>query len=194
MADLRALIDRLNDAMARAEKAGAALTNGMCLATVGADGRPHTRTVLLKGADERGFVFYTNLGSSKARELDSNPHASLCFWWSVIEEQVRIEGTVERVSDDEADEYFASRPRGSQLGAWASRQSETLVSRAQLLKEFGKCALKFHVKKIPRPEFWGGYRLVPDRVEFWCSREDRLHDRTEYALEDGRWVKRLLYP
>jgi pyridoxamine 5'-phosphate oxidase len=194
MADLRALIDRLNDAMARAEKAGATLTNGMCLATVGADGRPGARTVLLKGADERGFVFYTNLGSRKARELDSNPHATLCFWWHVLQEQVRIEGTVERVSDAEADEYFASRARGSQLGAWASRQSEPLSSRAQLIKEFGKYALKFNVRKVPRPEFWGGYRLIPDRIEFWCSREDRLHDRTEYTLEDGLWVERLLYP
>ena len=194
MADLRTLVDKINDAIARAEAAGTPLANGMSLATVGSDGRPSLRVVLLKDADEKGFVFYTNLRSRKAEELDANPHACLCFWWGALEEQVRIEGVVERLDDEKVDAYFATRPRLSQIGAWASRQSEPLSSRAHLLAGFARLTAKYIGRKVPRPEYWGGYRLVPDRLEFWCAREDRLHERFEYYLEDGRWKERLLYP
>jgi pyridoxamine 5'-phosphate oxidase len=194
MAKLATLIEKINDAVARAKAAGTDLPNGMCLATVDADGRPSARTVLLKGADERGFVFYTNYGSRKARELQDNPRACLLFWWGALQEQVRIEGTVERVSEEESDAYFATRPRGSQLGAWASRQSEPLSSRAHLLKEVGKLALRYMGREVPRPEFWGGYRLVPERIEFWYGHDDRLHTRREYERTEDGWTERLLFP
>lgn len=194
MANLSTLIDKINDAILRAEKAGAILPNGMSLATVAPDGRPSVRVVLLKDTDPGGFVFYTNLGSRKAKELDENPRACLNFWWEALQEQTCIEGSVEKVSDAEADEYFASRPRRSQIGAWASKQSEELSSRSELMAAFERFEAEYEGREIPRPEFWSGYRVKPERIEFWYGSEDRLHKRLEYTLEDGAWVERLLYP
>ncbi len=191
---LEALVARLEDAIARAESAGRLIANGMALATVDADGRPTVRTVLLKGTDARGLVFYTNLGSRKARHLEHDPRAALCFWWDVLQEQVLVEGRCERLSDDEADAYFATRPRGSQLGAWASRQSEPLESREVLDARVAEAARRFEGREVPRPPFWSGFRLVPERFEFWYGRPDRLHDRFEYRPTPDGWVERRLYP
>ena len=142
-----------------------------------ASGRPSVRMVLLRGADERGFVFHTNYTSRKARELAENPHAALCVHWHAIEEQIRIEGAVERLDGAESDAYFASRPRGSQLGAWASRQSAPLPSRETLEEEYRAIEQRFQGSTVPRPPFWGGFRLIPARIEFWFGRADRLHER-----------------
>ncbi len=157
------------------------------LATAGADGRPHVRAVLLKEADERGFVFYTNLRSPKVRQIEENPLASLCFYWASTREQVRVEGRVERVPDREADAYFATRPRMSQIGAWASRQSEPFDSREQLEAAVREVEARYpEGADVPRPPFWGGLRIVPDVVEFWRERPHRLHDRWRYErAEDG---------
>jgi pyridoxamine 5'-phosphate oxidase len=191
---LRELIERFNRAMGRAEEAGLHLPNGMTLATVGADGRPSSRVVLLKGADERGFSFYTNIDSRKARELRDDPRASICIWWPALEEQVRVDGSVEPVGDEEADAYWATRPRGSQLGAWASRQSEPLSSHEDLRARFEKLQDDFDGRTIPRPEFWSGYRLVPDRIEFWKGRDDRLNERELFTRTADGWEMTLLNP
>lgn len=164
------------------------------LATADAAGRPSVRMVLLRGADERGFVFHTNFASRKARDLDQNPRAALCFHWHTLEEQIRVEGPVERLPDDESDAYFASRPRGSQLGAWASRQSAVLATREQLEEEYREVERRFAGLPVPRPPFWGGYRLIPERIEFWYGRPDRLHDRLLYVRDGDRWTIRRLYP
>ncbi len=164
------------------------------LATASADGKPSARVVLLKGFDERGFVFYTNLESRKGRELKMNPHAALCFYWPPLYQQVRVEGRIEQVSDAEADAYFATRPRGSQIGAWASKQSTPLASREQLAADFKAVEEKFAGREMPRPPFWSGFRLIPERIEFWESRENRLHDRTVYLRQNGKWALEKLYP
>lgn len=164
------------------------------LATASADGKPSARVVLLKGFDERGFVFYTNLESKKGKELKANPYAALCFYFPPLYQQVRVEGRVEQVSDAEADAYFASRPRGSQIGAWASKQSAPLANREQLEADFKAVEEKFAGREMPRPPFWSGLRLMPERIEFWESREDRLHDRTLYSRQNGEWVIKKLYP
>jgi len=166
----------------------------MTLATVNERGQPSVRVVLLKEVDDRGFVFYTNFGSRKARELDESKRGALCVHWPSLTQQVRIEGTVERVSDAEADAYFASRPRGSQLGAWASRQSETLESREVLDARVAEVEAKYGDGPIPRPSFWGGYRLVAERIEFWYGHDDRLHDRDLFELGENGWKPSLLYP
>ncbi|MFQ5675952.1 MAG: pyridoxamine 5'-phosphate oxidase, partial [bacterium] len=149
---------------------------------------------LMKSFDERGFVFYTNLESRKAVELQINPFAALCFYWEPVHHQVRVEGQVETLTDKEADEYFASRPRGSQIGAWASRQSAPLQKRFELLKRFLKYQTKFAGKAVPRPPFWSGYRLRPDSIEFWHRQENRLHERQLYRKEKNNWVRTMLYP
>lgn len=169
--------------------------NAMALATVGADGRPSVRMVLLKGLDERGFVFYTNYESRKGRELEDTPWAALDFFWPAMERQVRVEGTVERVTAEESDTYFHSRPVGSQLGATASRQSEIIPDRDVLEQRVAELSEQYRDQEIPRPEYWGGYRVVPDFIEFWQGRVSRLHDRLRYRLSaDGSWKIERLSP
>lgn len=166
--------------------------NAMTLATVDPAGRPSARTVLLKGIDDRGLTFFTNLESHKARELAANPRAALVFWWEPLARQVRFEGEVERVGDAEADAYFATRPRGSQMGAWASAQSTVIPDRAALEAAEQACQARFGDGPVPRPAFWGGFRLVPERVEFWQGRVNRLHDRLRYTRTATAWrVERL---
>ncbi len=164
------------------------------LATASADGRPSARMVLLKKSSPDGFVFFTNYESRKGRELAANPRAALCFYWATIGWQVRIEGTVERLSPEESDAYFASRPRLSRIAAWASRQSRPLASRAALLARFARYQAKHAVGEVPRPECWGGFRLVPATIELWSSAAHRLHDRRLYRRRDGGWEMERLYP
>jgi pyridoxamine 5'-phosphate oxidase len=168
----------------------------MTLASADLRGRPSARTVLLKAFDERGFVFYTNLGSHKGRELHANPQAALLFLWKLLDPptQVRIEGRVEPVDDDEADAYFATRDRISQIGAWASKQSETLDSRTTFEQRMDEVERRYEGVPVPRPPFWSGLRVVPDGFEFWYGAKFRLHERQRYELRDGVWSKRMLYP
>ncbi len=166
----------------------------MSLATANNEGVPSVRIVLLKDFDESGFVFYTNMASRKAKELRENPMAALCFYWEPIYYQVRIEGTVNIVADTEADAYFASRPRASQIGAWASRQSNVLKTRDELAKRIAKYDAKFKGIEAPRPEFWSGFRLLPNTIEFWLRHPDRLHERTLYTRVGELWESNLLYP
>jgi len=167
--------------------------NAMTLATVGADGRPSTRIVLIKGVDAHGLVWYTNYDSRKGRELAHEPHAALQFHWVELERVVRIEGQVEKVSAEESDAYYVTRPLDSRIGAWASPQSQPITSRAVLVANAAKAAAR-HGLNPPRPPHWGGYRLVPDRWEFWQGRRSRLHDRVRYTLEAGRWLRQRLAP
>jgi len=167
--------------------------NAMTLASVGPDGRPSTRIVLIKGFDARGLVWYTNYDSRKGRELAHHPHAALQFHWVELERVVRIEGRVEKVSAEESDAYYVTRPLDSRIGAWASPQSQPITSRAVLVANAAKAAVR-HGLNPPRPPHWGGYRLVPDRWEFWQGRRSRLHDRVRYSLEAGRWVRQRLAP
>lgn len=167
--------------------------NAMTLATVGPDGRPSTRIVLIKDMDERGLVWYTNYDSRKGQQLQGNPFAALQFHWVELERVVRIEGVVEKVDAAQSDAYFASRPLDSRLGAWASPQSQVISSRAVLVANAAKAAAQ-HGLSPSRPPHWGGYRLKPDRWEFWQGRKSRLHDRLCYRLEDGRWVRERLAP
>lgn len=169
--------------------------NAMALATVGADGRPSLRMVLLKGADERGFVFYSNYESRKGRELADTPWAALTFFWPEMERQVRIEGRVEPVSAEESDAYFHSRPVGSQLSASASRQSEVIAGREELEQRVAALSAQYQDQEIPRPENWGGFRVIPDAIEFWQGRANRLHDRLRYRkLASGDWQIERLSP
>lgn len=167
----------------------------MTVATADADGAPSARMVLLKDADARGFVFYTNTGSQKGGELDANPRAALLFHWKTLRRQIRVNGAVERASDAEADAYFASRARGSQVGAWASDQSQLLGGRFELEKRVAKFAAKFGVGTVPRPPFWTGYRVVPARFEFWQDKPFRLHERIIYTrADDGGWSTGRIFP
>ena len=169
--------------------------NGMQLATANAEGHPTIRTVLMKGFDERGWVFFGNKGSRKGRDLAAQPHAAINFAWLPMHAQVRIEGVVSSVSDAEADEYFATRPRASQLGAWASLQSEELGARAELERRLEEVSATYEGKTVPRPPRWGGWRLAPEHIEFWRAHPNRLHWREVYTRLDARtWSKGFLYP
>lgn len=186
---------RFGEWFAEAEEKIAELPNAMALATATADGCPSVRMVLLKSWDERGFVFYTNIESRKGRELAENAQASLVFYWNPLNRQIRIDGTVAPVSDEQADEYFATRPRDAQIGAWASKQSREMESRFAFEKDIGRYAAKFAVGKVPRPPFWSGFRVAPVRIEFWQQRKFRLHKRELFTRgEDGSWRVSRLYP
>ncbi|MCM8746358.1 pyridoxamine 5'-phosphate oxidase [Thermomicrobium sp. CFH 73360] len=178
-----------------AEETGLRYPNAMALATATGDGWPSVRMVLLRAVDEHGFVFYTNLESRKGQELAKNPRAALLFYWEPLERQVRIEGHVELVSDVEADEYFATRPYGSQISAWASAQSQPIASREELEQRYHAFAEQFPEGAVPRPPFWGGFRVRPAMYEFWQGRPDRLHDRFRYKRQpDGSWSIERLQP
>lgn len=169
-------------------------TAPVTLATAGPDGQPSARLVLLRHVDERGFAFFTNYNSRKGRELAANPRAALCIHWIALDEQIRVEGHVERLPDVESDAYFDGRPRGSQLGAWASNQSAVLPSRETLEEAYRDIEKRFEGQPVTRPPFWGGFRIVPHRIEFWYGRPDRLHDRVVYVRDGEAWRIERLYP
>lgn len=180
--------------LAEAEKTEPNDPNAMTLATATADGIPSARMVLLKGADSQGFVFYTNLRSRKAEDLKGNPRAALCFHWKTLRRQVRIEGRIEPVGTAEADAYFASRPRLSQIGAWASKQSQRMAGRFEFEARVARYTARFHLGEVPRPSFWSGFRLLPERIEFWEDRPFRLHMRFVFRRSDSGWTTEELYP
>lgn len=189
--------DHFTTLLAAARDVGAerlAEPTAFALGTVGADGQPSVRILLLKAVDERGFVFYTNYESRKGRELLSQPQAAMCFHWQPLERQVRIEGRTTPVSDDEADAYFATRPRGSQLGAWASRQSEPMEHPGALDERVREFERRFDGVEVPRPPHWSGFRLVPARIEFWHNMPSRLHERLVYVRDGDDWRVEVLYP
>lgn len=188
------VLRRLHQSLDRAAKSGLPEPGAMSLATSDGAGRPLARMVLLRGLDARGFVFYTNLGSRKSRQLQENPKAALCFYWPPLEEQVLVEGDVVPVDDAEADAYWRTRPRKSRLGGWASRQSEPMASRVTLLRRIVGMTARFGVGDVPRPPFWSGYRVIPTRIEFWRAGAFRLHERLSYEREGESWTRRLLYP
>jgi pyridoxamine 5'-phosphate oxidase len=177
-----------------ARGAGVLLPEAVTLATATPDGFPSARMVLLKDVDARGFVFFTNYGSRKARELEANPRAALCIHWAVLQRQVRVTGRVARVNAEESAEYFATRPRGSQIGAWASQQSQRLPSREDLERTVRDLGDKYAGQDVPLPPFWGGYRLEPLEIEFWQGRADRLHDRLVFTRAADGWSTQRLYP
>ncbi len=179
---------------AEAEESGIAQPDVIALATAGTDGAPSVRMVLLKGHDARGFVFVTNHESRKGVELAANPRAAIAVYWQPPRRQVRAEGTVERIPDEETAAYFATRPRGSQIAAWASPQSHAVASRAELDALYESTAARFHGEEVPAPPFWGGYRLAPSVIEFWQGRENRLHDRVRYDRSGAGWARIRLAP
>ena len=186
--------DRFDRWYKKAEKSETGLPEAMTLATVSKDGRPSARMVLLKGWGHDGFVFYTNLESRKAQQLSDSPVAALVFYWKSLRRQVRVEGHVEAVSDAEADDYFASRPRSSQIGAWASRQSRPMQGRFEFEAAIAKYTAEFGMGEVLRPDHWSGFKIVPDRIEFWKDRQFRLHERIDYQRCEGGWTTSMLYP
>ena len=187
-------IERFQEWFREAEQAGVEVPEAMTLATAGTDGAPSARMVLLKGADDEGFVFYSGYVSRKAGELDQNPRAALVFYWRPLGKQVRVEGRVARVSEGESAAYFATRPRGSQLAAGASQQSPPLESREALERRYAELEREYAGREVPRPPHWGGFRLRPDAIEFWEHRENRLHDRFRYTRAREGWRAELLLP
>ena len=194
MSKLHEALDRFDTLFRRAASCDLNEPSAVTVATVDAHGRPSARVVLVKGYDASGFVFYTNTLSRKGRELAANPRVAMCLFWDPLMEQVRVEGHVTPVSDAEADAYWAGRHPGSQIGAWASDQSEPLEGREVLEARVAMFSERFGDGPIPRPAHWSGYRVVPDRIEFWRSLPNRLHERTCYSLEDGEWRVSLLHP
>ena len=187
-------VSLFKDWLAEAEKSELVNPTAMALATADANGRPSVRMVLLKDVDDRGFSFYTNFESRKGIEISQNSRASLCFYWKSLLREVRVDGSVSKVSEEEADNYFASRARGSQIGAWASKQSRPLEKGLDLEKRYAAFTAKFNIGKVPRPEYWGGYRVYPERIEFWQERNFRLHDRIVYRNSGDYWKSERLYP
>jgi pyridoxamine 5'-phosphate oxidase len=190
----REAIDLFRERFARVTKLGLKEPHAMSLATCDASGQPSVRTVLLRGVDERGFVFFTNSQSRKGSQMAANPRVGLCLFWDSLQEQVHIEGRIERVSDPESDHYWKSRPRLSQVGAWASLQSQPLDARETLLKRLEDVEAQYEGADVPRPPHWFGFRVVPHRIEFWNGREGRLHERIVYELRDSEWHVGSLYP
>ncbi|MCP5368178.1 MAG: pyridoxamine 5'-phosphate oxidase [Hyphomicrobiales bacterium] len=188
------LVAQFKEWLAEAEQGEPNDANAMALATSTPEGRPSVRMVLLKDVDDHGFTFYTNLGSRKAAQLGQNAQAALLFHWKSLRRQVRVEGAVAPVSDAEADAYFATRPRLSQIGAWASKQSQPLEGRFVLERRVAEYTAKFNVGTVPRPDFWSGFRLAPVRIEFWQDRPYRLHDRVIYTLDGDAWTAERQYP
>jgi pyridoxamine 5'-phosphate oxidase len=191
---MRDPLERFAEVFGRAEAAGIELPNAMSVSTVSPEGQPTTRFVLLKDWDERGFVFYTNFESRKGRHILTHPAVALNFYWRELEEQIQIEGDAEPVSDEEADAYFATRARASQLGAWASQQSRPLSSRAKLVAEVAVVEARYLGRPVPRPPHWSGFRVVPRRFEFWVGKPFRLHERTVYERDGEGWRRYGLYP
>jgi pyridoxamine 5'-phosphate oxidase len=187
-------IDLFSDWFDQAKESGILLPESAALSTASKEGVPSSRMVLLKFVGADGFVFFTNYGSRKAREMDENPRASLLMHWAVLERQVRVEGSVERIGSEASAEYFRTRSRGSQIGAWVSRQSEELEDRSVLQERAEEIEKRFKGQEVPSPSFWGGYRLLPEHIEFWQGRLNRLHDRLVFTRSDEEWASRRLYP
>ncbi|GLQ06544.1 pyridoxamine 5'-phosphate oxidase [Sneathiella chinensis] len=188
------LIEEFESWLKEAEKSELNDANAMSLATVNEEGQPSVRMVLLKEVDERGFTFYTNFESQKGRELLATRKAALCFHWKSLRRVVRVEGDIEVVSDEEADSYFNSRARDSRIGAWASQQSRPMEGRFTLEAAVAKYAAKYAVGTIPRPEYWSGFRVIPNRIEFWKDKPFRLHERRQYTRTEQGWTEAVLYP